>query len=284
MPSLDSLVPPQHKPPKEARVSSNVVSYPQFVAGAKVIERNPLDVPISTLGSAAYSMNPDLATMKSKNIQSQIEERNYDLFNPDNQYLRYKQMMNSQYYNATANSQGFQQQMNQGLPDAWYGELAGDTKKKYEGVPATFKVSELAAKQKIEAAMAMRQTTAGRGMSSEPELDATQQRMLKPQTVSIYQLPQNPKQDPARPPKPEYYRSIQMNSQVKADVIEALGGIEDSISPLQKSLMQHEMRPFDLEPNYYEDLVANRSFLSSLAQAAKRGKSPAGELNELGGG
>ena len=56
-----------------------------------------------------------------------------------------------------------------------------------------------------------------------------------------------------------------MNSQVKAEVIEALGGIDDSISPMHKSLIQHEMRPYDLEPNYYGDLIANRSFLSNLA-------------------
>jgi hypothetical protein len=69
-----------------------------------------------------------------------------------------------------------------------------------------------------------------------------------------------------------------MNSQVKAEVIEALGGIEDSITPMRQSLMQHEMRPFDIEPTYYEDLIANRSFLSNLAHAAKRGKSPAAEV------
>lgn len=47
--------------------------------------------------------------------------------------------------------------------------------------------------------------------------------------------------------------------------------------------MQHEMRPFDLEPNYYDDLIANRSFLSNLAQAAKRGKSPAADGEDLDG-
>ena len=57
-------------------------------------------------------------------------------------------MMNSQYYNDQANSQGFQQST---LNETRYGELAGDTKKHYEGVPATFKVAELAAKQRLEA-------------------------------------------------------------------------------------------------------------------------------------
>ena len=44
------------------------------------------------------------------------------------------------------------------------------------------------------------------------------------------------------------------------DVIESLGGLEDVVKPMEESLRQHEMRPFDLEPNYYEDLVQNRNF------------------------
>ena len=57
-------------------------------------------------------------------------------------------------------------------------------------------------------------------------------------------------------------------------MIEALGGLEDSISPMEKSLRMHEMRPFDLEPNYYNELVANRSFVADLASNAQRGRTP----------
>ena len=39
------------------------------------------------------------------------------------------------------------------------------------------------------------------------------------------------------------------------DIIESLGGIEDVIKPMEQSLRQHEMRPFDIEPNYYAELV-----------------------------
>lgn len=63
-------------------------------------------------------------------------------------------MMNSQYYNSQANSQGFQQST---MQESRYGELYGDTKKNYEGVPTTFKVSELAAKQRYEAQAALKQ-------------------------------------------------------------------------------------------------------------------------------
>lgn len=49
-----------------------------------------------------------------------------------------------------------------------------------------------------------------------------------------------------------------MNNAVRKDVIESLGGIEDTIRPLEASLRQHEMRPFDIEPTYYEDFTRNR--------------------------
>ena len=44
------------------------------------------------------------------------------------------------------------------------------------------------------------------------------------------------------------------------DVVDALGGLEDVVKPMEDSLRQHEMRPFDLEPNYYEDLMRGRDF------------------------
>ena len=93
------------------------------------------------------------------------------------------------------------------------------------------------------------------------QLDPAQQRMLKPQTVSIYSIPQN--QPPPRIEKnrPEYYRSIQMNTQVKKEVIDSLGGIIDTVKPLEQSLKQHEMRPYDIEPNYYEDLLISQNKL-----------------------
>ena len=49
-----------------------------------------------------------------------------------------------------------------------------------------------------------------------------------------------------------------MNTSVRKDVIEALGGITDVLKPMEKSLREHEMRPYDLEPNYMEDLMASR--------------------------
>jgi hypothetical protein len=50
-----------------------------------------------------------------------------------------------------------------------------------------------------------------------------------------------------------------MNTSVRKEVIDSLGGIQDTMKPLEKSLKMHEMRPFDVEPNYYEDLMLSRN-------------------------
>lgn len=56
-----------------------------------------------------YSKYPDMAQKTVNSIQQQIQMRNFDLTNPDTQYLRYKHLMSSQYYNLQANSGGFGQ-------------------------------------------------------------------------------------------------------------------------------------------------------------------------------
>jgi hypothetical protein len=49
-----------------------------------------------------------------------------------------------------------------------------------------------------------------------------------------------------------------MNQSVNKQVIDSLGGIIDTLKPLEKSLREHEMRPFDVEPNYHEDLMMSK--------------------------
>lgn len=44
------------------------------------------------------------------------------------------------------------------------------------------------------------------------------------------------------------------------DIIDSLGGLEDVIKPMEKSLRIHEMRPYDIEPNYYRDLMESKHF------------------------
>ena len=57
-----------------------------------------------------------------------------------------------------------------------------------------------------------------------------------------------------------------MNTGVKREVIDSLGGLQDTIKPLEQSLKQHEMRPFEVEPNYREDLLRSRGKLSRKVQ------------------
>lgn len=45
-----------------------------------------------------------------------------------------------------------------------------------------------------------------------------------------------------------------MNMSVSKQVIDSLGGINDTVKPIEQSLKDHEMRPFEVEPNYLDDL------------------------------
>ena len=101
-----------------------------------------------------------MAATQVNSIQEQIELRNFDLTNPDTQYLRYKHLMNSQYYNLNANSGGF---MNTGMAqgegkkseaDLKYAGGYGDTTKSYQ-IPMNFKLQELAAHQQEAAKNAL---------------------------------------------------------------------------------------------------------------------------------
>lgn len=199
-------------------------------------------------------MAPVNAQRELNNIKSQIEERNFDINNPDTQYLRYKQMINSQYYNLQANSGGQQASENARDTRSRYGAIYGDTKKTFE-VPHHFKLSEIQAKQRSQA---MQNFNPG---APDVQLDPTQQRMLKPHTVSIYSIPENQAPQRIEPNRPEFYRSIQMNTKVEKGVIDSLGGIVDTVKPMEASLKMHEMRPFDIEPNYYEDLLISQNKL-----------------------
>ena len=59
----------------------------------------------------------------------------------------------------------------------------------------------------------------------------------------------------------EYYGNLRRNTGVSKAVVDSLGGLVDSIKPLEQSLKQHEMRPFEIEPNYREDLLRSRGKL-----------------------
>ena len=42
------------------------------------------------------------------------------------------------------------------------------------------------------------------------------------------------------------------------EIIDALGGLEDTVKTMEKSLLEHEMRPFDIEPNYQDEIYSNK--------------------------
>ena len=50
-----------------------------------------------------------------------------------------------------------------------------------------------------------------------------------------------------------------MNTAVPKEVIDSLGGIQNTVKPIEQSLREHEMRPFDVEPNYFEELMLSRN-------------------------
>ena len=43
---------------------------------------------------------------------------------------------------------------------------------------------------------------------------------------------------------PEFYRSLKTNNYADPKVIESIGGIENTLKPLEETLKQHELRPF----------------------------------------
>lgn len=53
--------------------------------------------------------------------------------------------------------------------------------------------------------------------------------------------------------RPEVYRSMKYMDRVPDDVIDSIGGIEDTLKPLQETLRQHELRPYSIQRDYKKD-------------------------------
>lgn len=51
------------------------------------------------------------------------------------------------------------------------------------------------------------------------------------------------------------YSQIKMQTNVSQEVIDSLGGIQNTIKPLEKSLFAHELRPFDYFCDYKQTLL-----------------------------
>ena len=73
-----------------------------------------------------------------------------------------------------------------------------------------------------------------------------------PKLVQIYQKPDE-KTPP--PPKPDAgFAALTMNNTVTKEVLDSLGGIKDTIRPIQTSLTTHEMRPYEYHYDYRQTL------------------------------
>ena len=59
------------------------------------MERNPMSGPMSLVGNSNIHLDPANNQNKLDEIMTGIQERDFDINNPDTQYLRYQQMMKS---------------------------------------------------------------------------------------------------------------------------------------------------------------------------------------------
>ena len=73
----------------------DAVTVKSFVAGQTIMERNPMSQPISMVGNSNIFLEPKNAQDRINEIVGEIQMRDYDINNPDTQYLRYQQMMKS---------------------------------------------------------------------------------------------------------------------------------------------------------------------------------------------
>ncbi|CDW77843.1 UNKNOWN [Stylonychia lemnae] len=239
----------------------------RFVAGPLRLESNPLSEPLR-----------NFKTQSPQRLQTNTPQ-DFDLKNPDVQYERYKSLMQNQYYNTNVNSgrTGFnitgahtvyhppppfnntnpQQQMQQNDPNI-----------------ATFNPNAIQ-NQNMQA--------------SQNQLPPHIIGNMYPQTQQIYHQPvslyqQQPGQmhqqmqgqgiPPGLPPLPGYpdfYRGLTLNNQVSNNIIDSIGGIENTLKPLEDTLRQHELRPFQIQRDYKKEY-----------QYSQRGKSLKRSLSEHG--
>ena len=79
----------------------------------------------------------------------------------------------------------------------------------------------------------------------ENKISGTQDEIRKPATTKIYQAPPSEEK-----PKGAGYANHILNTSVPQEVIDSLGGIEDTIKPLKLSLKEHELRPYEFQKDY----------------------------------
>ena len=68
----------------------------------------------------------------------------------------------------------------------------------------------------------------------------------------------------------EFYRSLQTQNLVDEKVIDSIGGIQDTLKPLEATLRQHELRPYSVQRDYRRDLMRSSRGLSPVGSASRK--------------
>ena len=68
----------------------------------------------------------------------------------------------------------------------------------------------------------------------------------------------------------EFYRSLQTQNLVDERVIDSIGGIQDTLKPLEATLRQHELRPYSVQRDYRRDLMRSSRGLSPVGSASRK--------------
>jgi hypothetical protein len=67
--------------------------------------------------------------------------------------------------------------------------------------------------------------------------------MTKHRGFTLYNLTEQPAKNPGQEAS-QKYRDIYLSNTVTKDIIEQLGGIKDTVRPIEESLRHHELRPY----------------------------------------
>ena len=87
--------------------------------------------------------------------------------------------------------------------------------------------------------------------------------------MSLYQTQQNEDLSGV-PGTAEFYRSLQTQNLVDEKVIESIGGIQDTLKPLEATLKQHELRPYSVQRDFRKDLMRSSRGLSPTGSASRK--------------
>eukprot|EP00347_Sterkiella_histriomuscorum_P010311 403376790 len=250
----------------------------RFVAGPQRLEQNPLGEPMRNLKNGnSPGRQPN---------QPQLQLNDYDLKNPDVQYERYKHLMSNQFYNTNVNSLNtgfnltgahtfyqppsvFVQQQQQAQAQQQHQQLPINNQYQH-----TFNPQVQNTLQNLPATTTQTPNLSQRGVYPQAQ-------QIYHQPVSLYSNPPHAQLNPQIVPAntmnhplnqqsaqslyggmpngissqygPAFYRSITTNNQVPQTVIESIGGIENTLKPLEETLKQHELRPYQIQRDYKKE-------------------------------